>query len=136
VQNQYSLFHREPEAEVLPECERQHIAFLPYFPLANGLLTGKYRKGRPLPKGSRGDAGWGPKMFTEENLDKVERLIQFAEGHGHTLLELAFSWLATKPVVASVIAGATSPAQVQANASAASWKLTSDDLAQIDKLMA
>jgi aryl-alcohol dehydrogenase-like predicted oxidoreductase len=136
VQNQYSLFHREPEAEVLPECERRHIAFLPYFPLANGLLTGKYRKGRPLPKGSRGDAGWGPKMFTEENLEKVERLVQFAEGHGHTLLELAFSWLAAKPVVASVIAGATSPAQVRANASAASWKLTSDDLAQIDKLMA
>jgi aryl-alcohol dehydrogenase-like predicted oxidoreductase len=136
VQNQYSLFHREPEAEVLPECERRHIAFLPYFPLANGLLTGKYRKGRSLPKGSRGDAGWGPKMFTEENLEKVERLVQFAEGHGHTLLELAFSWLAAKPVVASVIAGATSPAQVRANASAASWKLTSDDLAQIDKLMA
>jgi aryl-alcohol dehydrogenase-like predicted oxidoreductase len=136
VQNQYSLFHREPEAEVLPESERRHIAFLPYFPLANGLLTGKYRKGRPLPKGSRGDAGWGPKMFTEENLEKVERLIQFAEGHGHTLLELAFSWLATKPVVASVIAGATSPAQVRANASAASWKLTADDLAQIDRIMA
>jgi aryl-alcohol dehydrogenase-like predicted oxidoreductase len=75
-------------------------------------------------------------MFTEENLEKVERLVQFAEGHGHTLLELAFSWLAAKPVVASVIAGATSPAQVRANASAASWKLTSDDLAQIDKLMA
>ena len=136
VQNQYSLFHREPEAEVLPECERQHIAFLPYFPLANGLLTGKYRKGRPLPKGSRGDAGWGPKMFTEENLEKVERLIQFAEGHGHTLLELAFSWLAAIPVVASVIAGATTPEQVRANASAASWPLTSDERAQIDKLMA
>ena len=87
VQNHYSLFHREPEAEVLPECEREHIAFLPYFPLANGLLTGKYRQGQPLPKGSRGDAGWGPKMFTEENLGKVERLIQFAEGSGHTLLE-------------------------------------------------
>jgi aryl-alcohol dehydrogenase-like predicted oxidoreductase len=136
VQNQYSLFHREPEAEVLPECERQHIAFLPYFPLANGLLTGKYRQGQPLPKGSRGDAGWGPKMFGEENLEKVERLIQFAEGRGHTLLELAFSWLAAKPVVASVIAGATTPEQVRANASAAGWKLTSDELAQIDQLMA
>jgi aryl-alcohol dehydrogenase-like predicted oxidoreductase len=135
VQNQYSLFHREPEAEVLPECERQHLAFLPYFPLANGLLTGKYRQGQPLPKGSRGDAGWGPKMFTEENLEKVERLIEFAEGRGHTLLELAFSWLAARPVVASVIAGATSPEQVKANASAPYWKLSSDDLAEIDRLM-
>ena len=136
VQNHYSLFHREPEAEVLPECERLHLAFLPYFPLANGLLTGKYRKGHPLPKGSRGDAGWGPKMFTEENLEKVERLIQFAEGHSHTLLDLAFSWLAARPAVASVIAGATSPEQVQANAAAAGWKLSPDDLREIDRLMA
>lgn len=136
VQNQYSLLHREPEAEVLPECRRLHLAFLPYFPLANGLLTGKYRKGQPLPKGSRGDAGWGPKVFTDENLDKVERLIQFAEGRGHSLLELAFSWLAAQPTVASVIAGASSPEQVRANASAARWDLSSGDLAQIDALLA
>ena len=87
-------------------------------------------------KGSRGDAGWGPKMFTEENLEKVERLIQFAEGRGHTLLELAFCWLAAKPVVASVIAGATTPEQVRANAHSANWQLTSDDRAQIDEIMA
>jgi aryl-alcohol dehydrogenase-like predicted oxidoreductase len=136
VQNQYSLFHREPEAEVLPECQRLHLAFLPYFPLANGLLTGKYRKGKPLPQGSRGDAGWGPKVFTEENLDKVERLIQFAEVRGHSLLELAFSWLAAQPTVASVIAGAVSPEQVRANSTAALWKLTSDDLAKVDALLA
>lgn len=135
VQNQYSLFHREPEAEVLPECRRLHLAFLPYFPLANGLLTGKYREGQPLPKGSRGDAGWGPKIFTEENLNKAERLIQFTEGRGHSLLELAFSWLAAQPSVASVIAGATSPEQVKANAAAANWKLSSDDLAQIDAFL-
>ncbi|MEI9970727.1 MAG: aldo/keto reductase [Ignavibacteriota bacterium] len=136
VQNQYSLFHREPEAEVLPECERSHVAFLPYFPLANGLLTGKYREGQPLPKGSRGDAGWGPKMFTLENLHKVEKLIQFAEGRGHSLLELAFSWLAAHGSVASVIAGATSVEQVKSNAAAANWKLTSEDLAEIDQLLA
>jgi len=135
VQNQYSLFHREPEAEVLPECRRLGLAFLPYFPLANGLLTGKYRQGKALPAGSRGDAGWGPKLFTAENLVKVERLIQFAEGRGHTLLELAFSWLAAQPAVASVIAGAVSPAQVRANASAAQWNLTADDLAEIDRLL-
>jgi aryl-alcohol dehydrogenase-like predicted oxidoreductase len=135
VQNQYSLLHREPEAEVLPECRRRHLAFLPYFPLANGLLTGKYRKGQPLPKGSRGDAGWGPKVFTDENFDKVERLIQFAEGRGHSLLELAFSWLAAQPTVASVIAGASSPEQVRANAAAARWELNSGDLVQIDALL-
>jgi aryl-alcohol dehydrogenase-like predicted oxidoreductase len=135
VQNQYSLFHREPEAEVLPECQRTHVAFLPYFPLANGLLTGKYREGKPLPQGSRGESGWGPKLFTEENLQKVERLVQFAEQRGHSLLELAFSWLAAQTAVASVIAGAVSPAQVRANASAANWNLAADDLAQIDGLM-
>jgi len=136
VQNHYSLFHREPEAEVLPECERQRLAFLPYFPLANGLLTGKYRQGQPLPKGSRGDAGWGPKMFTGENLAKVERLIEFASARGHSLLQLAFSWLAARSAVASVIAGATTPEQVRANASAPQWQLAAQELAEIDRLMA
>jgi len=136
VQNQYNLFHREPEAEVLPECRRLGLAFLPYFPLASGLLTGKYRKGQALPKGSRGDAGWGPKVFTGENLDKAERLIQFAEGRGHSLLELGFSWLAAQPTVASVIAGAVSPGQVRANSTAALWKLGPEDLREIDGLMA
>ena len=136
VQNQYNLFYREPEKEVLPECRRAGLAFLPYFPLANGLLTGKYRQGKPLPKGSRGDAGWGPKVFTEDNLAKVERLIQFAESRGHSLLELAVSWLAAQPAVASVIAGATSPAQVRANAAAANWKLTPEDLREIERLLA
>jgi aryl-alcohol dehydrogenase-like predicted oxidoreductase len=136
VQNQYSLFHREPEAEVLPECRRLGLAFLPYFPLANGLLTGKYRRGQPLPKGSRGEAGFGPKVFTEENVDKVERLIEFAAARGHSLLELAFSWLAAQPAVASVIAGAVSPEQVRANATAALWKLTAEDLREIDGLLA
>jgi aryl-alcohol dehydrogenase-like predicted oxidoreductase len=136
VQNQYSLFHREPEAEVLPECLRFDLAFLPFFPLANGLLTGKYRRGQPLPKGSRADAGFGPKVFTPENLDKVERLIRFAEARGHSLLELAFSWLAAQPTVASVIAGATSPEQVKENAAAPLWKLSPEDLKQIDALLA
>jgi aryl-alcohol dehydrogenase-like predicted oxidoreductase len=136
VQNEYNLFHRAPEAEVLPECRRQGLAFLPYFPLASGLLTGKYRRGQPLPKGSRGEAGWGPKVFTEANLEKVERLTRFASGNGHSLLELAFSWLAAQPTVASVIAGAVSPEQVQANAPAALWKLTPADLGEIDKLVA
>jgi aryl-alcohol dehydrogenase-like predicted oxidoreductase len=136
VQNQYSLFHREPEAEVIPECQKEGLAFLPFFPLANGLLTGKYRRGEAAPKGSRGDAGFGPKVFTDENLAKVEKLTAFAEKSGHTLLELAFSWLAAQPMIASVIAGATSPEQVKANATAADWKLTAADLAEISGCLA
>jgi aryl-alcohol dehydrogenase-like predicted oxidoreductase len=135
VQNQYSLFHREPEAEGIPECEKEGLAFLPYFPLANGLLTGKYRRGAAAPKGSRGDAGFGPKVFTDENLAKVEKLTAFAEKHGHTLLELAFSWLAAQPTVASVIAGATSAEQVKANAKATDWKLTEGELAEVAGVM-
>lgn len=135
VQNEYSLFHREPENGVLAECAKEKIAFLPYFPLANGLLTGKYRKGRPLPESSRGKDGFGPKVFTDENLARVESLIQFAESRGHTLLELAFGWLASRAEVASVIAGAKLPEQVQANAKAVSWKLTPADLADVDQLL-
>jgi aryl-alcohol dehydrogenase-like predicted oxidoreductase len=135
VQNEYSLFHRDDEKEVLPECERTGLAYLPYFPLANGLLTGKYRQGQPLPQGSRAQDGWGPKVFTDENLAKVEALIQFAESKKHSLLELAFAWLLSHKVVASVIAGAKSPEQVKANAAATGWKLTPADLAEIDKRM-
>jgi len=128
LQNEYSLFHREPEAEVLPECERQGVGFLPYFPLANGLLTGKYRKG-VVPEGSRAKDGFGPKVFTEANFARVEAFTNFAESRGHTLLELAFSWLALRS--ASVIAGAKTPDQVRANAGAVSWKLTEADQAAV-----
>ena len=129
VQNEYSIINREPEVEVLPECARTGVGFLPYFPLANGLLTGKYRKGAPLPEGSRAKDGFGPKVFTEVNLARVEALAVFAELQGHTLLELAFSWLAAHTEVSSVIAGAKTPEQVRANATAASWKLTEADQA-------
>ena len=105
------------------------MAFLPYFPLANGLLSGKYRKGKPFPESSRGKDSFGPKIFTEENLTTVEQFIGFAESRGHSLLELAFSWLAARSEVSSVIAGAKTADQVRANAKAASWKLTADDLA-------
>jgi len=136
VQNEYSLLDRTPEAEVLPECERLGIAFLPYFPLASGLLTGKYRRGQPLPEGTRINAGSGfAKLLTGKNLAVVESLIAFAETRGHTILEMAFSWLIRRQAVASVIAGATSAAQIQANAAAASWHLSTDDLAEIDTLL-
>ena len=136
VQNQYSLVHREPEAEVLPECVGLGIGFLPYFPLASGLLSGKYRAGQPLPAGSRGHDGWGPKVFTEENLRLVEALSEFAAAEGHTMLELAVSWLAAQPAVVSVIAGAKTPEQVRANASAAGWKLSEADLQTVESILA
>jgi aryl-alcohol dehydrogenase-like predicted oxidoreductase len=134
VQNQYSLVEREPEADVIPECARSGTAFLPFFPLANGLLTGKYRRGQPPPEGSRARDGFGPKVFTDENLALVESLAEFAARCGHTMLELAVSWLAAQPAVASVIAGAKSPEQVKANASAAGWRLTEADLAAIEAM--
>lgn len=135
VQNNYSLLHREPEAEVLPECRHLGIAFLPYFPLANGLLTGKYRQGQPHPKSSRGEDGFGPKVFTDENLALVEQLRGFAESRGHTLLELAMAWLASKTLIASIIAGAKTAEQVKANASAASRRLTDADVTAIDGIL-
>jgi aryl-alcohol dehydrogenase-like predicted oxidoreductase len=135
VQNNYSMVHREPEAEVLPECQRLGLAFLPYFPLANGLLTGKYRKGQPFPKSSRAEDGFGPKVFTDENLTLVDGLREFAESRGHTLLELAMSWLASKSVIASIIAGAKTPDQVKANASSVNWRLTEADLAALNGIL-
>ena len=136
VQNEYSLLHRDPEREVLPECERRRLALLPYFPLANGLLTGKYRAGHPAPQGTRisTQERFG-KLLNQHNLKMVEGLIGFAESRGHTILELAFSWLLAHPVVASVIAGATSEQQVRSNAGAAGWKLTPADLAEVDRIL-
>ena len=136
VQNEYSLLHREPEEEVLAECERQGMAFLPFFPLMSGLLTGKYRKGRPIPQGTRvAKYERYSKLLTEENLDRVEALIDFAASRRRSLLELAFSWLLAHGVVASVIAGATSDEQVRNNAAAADWKLTPEDMDEIDSLL-
>lgn len=136
VQNHFSLFHREPETNgVLEECRLLKLGFIPYFPLANGLLTGKYRRGQPLPEGSRGRDGFGPKVFTEENLAKAEALAEFAQSRGHTLLELAMSWLASHPAVASIIAGAKTPEQVKTNAASVNWKLTESDVAKTDQMI-
>lgn len=131
VQNHYSLLHREPEKAVLAECAREGMAFLPFFPLAMGLLTGKYRKDAPHPEGTR--IGEGSDWLTDENLDKVEKLIAFAEARDHTILDLAFSWLLAHPTVASVIAGATSPEQVRANVAAAGRRLTDADVSEISQ---
>jgi aryl-alcohol dehydrogenase-like predicted oxidoreductase len=137
VQNEYNLLRREPEAGVLAECERAGLGFLPFFPLASGLLTGKYRKGQPPPAGSRLQSTERyARLLSEHNLEAVERLIAFAQARGHTLLELACSWLASHGVVASVIAGATTPAQVRANARAVDWRLDADDLRAIHAITA
>lgn len=136
VQNHYSLFHREPEAGMLEECAATGVGFIPYFPLANGLLSGKYRKGQPLPENSRGKDAWGPNLFTDHNMDIVEALVAYAEAHGHTLLELATSWLAAQPAVVSVISGARTVAQATQNAAAGNWKMTAQESAEIGKIAA
>jgi aryl-alcohol dehydrogenase-like predicted oxidoreductase len=126
LQNQYSLLRREAEREVLPLCGELGVAFVPYFPLASGLLTGKYRRGEPPPEGTR--LHGRDEALSDEAFDAVERLEQFAQERGHTLLELALAALASQPTIASVIAGATSPEQVRANAAAAQWELDAADL--------
>jgi aryl-alcohol dehydrogenase-like predicted oxidoreductase len=132
VQNEYSLLRRAPERGVLQYCEQHEMAFLPYFPLASGLLTGKYRKGKGVPEGSR-IADWFEGKISKEDLERIEGLIGFAESRGHTILDLAFSWLRAHPVIASVIAGATMPEQVRANVAAA-WRLTAAEMEEIDRI--
>ncbi|HEY2806963.1 MAG TPA: aldo/keto reductase [Gemmatimonadales bacterium] len=136
VQNEYSLLHREPEKEVLAECGRLKLAFIPFYPLAAGLLTGKYRKGRPAPEGSRLAGGRYASRMGDGTLDTVESLRTFAAARGCSLLELAVTWLATRPAVASVIAGATKPEQAKANAAAVGAKFTTSELAEIGRIAA
>jgi aryl-alcohol dehydrogenase-like predicted oxidoreductase len=135
VQNEYSLVHREPEGDVLPEAEKQGLAFIPYFPLASGLLSGKYSKGAPREPGRLSAPGrLRDRFWNERDVAAVAALSDFAESRGHTLLELAFSWLLAHDVVASVIAGATRPDQVRANAAAAGWKLGPEERAEVDRI--
>jgi aryl-alcohol dehydrogenase-like predicted oxidoreductase len=136
VQNQYSILSREPEDEVLAECARTGIAFLPFFPLASGLLSGKYEAGKPPPEGTR-MAAWGDRakdQLTDERLATVAALDAVAKGEGRGVLDLAFGWLLSRPVVASVIAGATTPAQVTANVAAGTYRPSNDALAQVDRI--
>jgi aryl-alcohol dehydrogenase-like predicted oxidoreductase len=134
VQNEYNLLHRDDEADVLPVCAELGIAYLPYFPLASGLLTGKYERGQDPPKGTRLER-WGQRaagVLTDQTFDKVDALRAWAQGRGHTLLDLAFAWLLSRPIVASVIAGATRVEQVTANVAAGDWRLTPDEVAEVD----
>jgi aryl-alcohol dehydrogenase-like predicted oxidoreductase len=126
-QSEYSWLVRDAEEELLPVCERLGIGFIPYFPLASGLLTGKYRRGEPAPEGTRLHG----RELDDARLDRVERLEAFASERGVTLLEVAIGGLLAQPAVASVIAGATKPEHVRANAKAGEWKPSADDLAAL-----
>lgn len=134
VQNEYSLLHREPEAEVLPYCARERLAFLPFFPLANGLLTGKYRGARPEGARLSTSESHASRELTPERVARVERLAAFAESRGHSMLELAMSWLVSNEAVTSVIAGATTEEQVRSNVAAAAWRLTAEERATVAAL--
>ncbi len=138
VQNHYNLMHRQDEGEVIPVVAALGMSYLPYFPLENGLLTGKYRRGEGAPEGTRlaNPGPWLPPMLTDDNFDVIERLTKWADSQGHLLVEVAFAWLAAQPTVPSVIAGASSPAQVTANAQAAQWVLTSEQVSELDALTA
>ncbi|HEY4621650.1 MAG TPA: aldo/keto reductase [Gaiellaceae bacterium] len=126
LQNEYSFLERDAERDVLPLSRELGVGFVPYFPLASGLLTGKYRRGEPAPPGSRLEGR--TEAMADECFDRVEELERFARVRGHTLLELAIGGLASTPGVASVIAGATTAEQARANAAAGSWQLSPADL--------
>jgi aryl-alcohol dehydrogenase-like predicted oxidoreductase len=132
AQNEYSLLERGVERDVAPTSERLGIGLIPYFPLASGLLTGKYRRGEPTPEGSR--LAGRHDVLTDEMFDRLEALQRFADDRGLSMLEVAIGWLASRPAVVSVIAGATKPEQVKANAAAMSWTPTEEDLRGIDAI--
>jgi aryl-alcohol dehydrogenase-like predicted oxidoreductase len=136
AQDEYSLVVRDIENELIPELERQGMGLLPYFPLASGLLSGKYKRDEAPPSGTRMAAmqRLADRYMTEVNWSKVEKLEAFCASRGHTLLELAFSWLASRPCISSVIAGATRPEQVEQNVAAVNWKLSPADIAQVDAI--
>ena len=136
VQNQYSLLHREPEDDVLAFCERTRTAFLPFFPLASGLLSGKYRAGKRPPRGTRLATRHERRKvgFGRRKLATVDDLDALAQGEGHTVLDLAFAWLLSHPPVASVIAGASNATQVAANVAAGRWKPGTAVLAKVDDI--
>ncbi|AWN23513.1 aldo/keto reductase [Deinococcus irradiatisoli] len=135
AQDEYSLLVRDIEDELIPVLSDLEMGLLPYFPLASGLLSGKYQPGH-IPEGTRFASSQGAqdRYMTPENWNKVGQLRQFAESRNHTLLELAFSWLAAQPVVSSVIAGATKPEQIEQNVKAADWQLSAEELSEIDRI--
>jgi aryl-alcohol dehydrogenase-like predicted oxidoreductase len=135
AQDHYNLLSRDIEATLVPVIARYGMALVPYFPLARGLLTGKYRKGQPMPAGARlSDPRYAARAVNEDELEVIGRLAAFCAERGRTMLELAFGWLLAHPHVSSVIAGAMSPEQLRQNASALGWELTADELAAVDRI--
>jgi aryl-alcohol dehydrogenase-like predicted oxidoreductase len=132
AQNRYSLLHRGPEGDLLPVCARLGLGVLPYFPLASGLLTGKYRRGEPRPPGTRLESR--DEVFTDEMFDRVEALEAYADERDVSLLAVAVGGLLGEPAVASVISGATKPEQVRENAAAGDWEPSADDVAALNAL--
>jgi aryl-alcohol dehydrogenase-like predicted oxidoreductase len=136
VQNHYHMFERDLEREVLPYCTARNVGILPFFPLAGGFLTGKYRRGEAAPAGSRGESSpYVQKYMTDKNYDKVEALERWAKDRGHSMVELAHAWLLAHPAVSSVISGATNIEQIQANAASAAWALSKDELDEVNKIL-
>ncbi|HEX7928784.1 MAG TPA: aldo/keto reductase, partial [bacterium] len=136
-QDEYSLLVRGIEKELIPAAQTQGLGLLPFFPLASGLLTGKYVRGSK-PEGTRlaGNQRLADRYMTDRNLPIVDKLQQFCDQRGHTMLELSFSWLAQHPATSSVIAGATKVEQLEQNVKATGWQLTKEDRAEIDRLTA
>ncbi len=137
AQPEYSMLNRAVEKELVPCCKAYGVGILPYFPLANGFLTGKYRRGQPAPDGTRlaEPSGRGAAILTEANYDVLEGLEAFATGRGRSMVELAIAWLLANPQVGSVIAGATKPEQLVANAKAAEWHLTAQEMQEIEGIL-
>jgi len=136
VQAHYHMLERDAERELTSYCQYANIGLLPFFPLAGGLLTGKYKRGEPAPAGSRGEhSQYVRGRLTDANFDILDKLHAFADSHGHTLHELAFAWLLSNRFVPSVIAGVTNPKQVTANAATVDWKLSETELAEINELL-
>ena len=137
-QERYSLLDRDLDRELMPVIENYRLGLIPFSPLADGMLSGKYRRNAPMPAGARltTTPRAAERRLSERNWTVVERLADFCEARGHTLLELAISWLLHRPAVASVIAGATRPEQVEANVRAAGWALSREDMDEIDRLTA
>jgi aryl-alcohol dehydrogenase-like predicted oxidoreductase len=138
AQNEYSLLSRGARDELLPLCEKYGIGFLPFYPLASGFLTGKYRPGQAPPEGTRlaPDNAYTAKLRSEQNYALLGKLEDFASRTGRSMLELAFGWLASQPVVSSVIAGATKPEQVEQNVKAGETRLSADEMKEIDEILA
>jgi aryl-alcohol dehydrogenase-like predicted oxidoreductase len=137
IQSHYHMFERDVERELLSFCHNQGVGLIPYFPLAGGFLTGKYRRGEPAPAGSRGESSpYVQKYMTDANYTRIEKLSEWAAARGRGLNELAQAWLLGHPEVSSVISGATALEQMQANEKAADWALTADDMSEIQQLLA